>query len=623
MLNVIGNFIGANRSLERYSLANFVKVLTDEGIWDKLDYVNIPFLGATYAYKNLKTDEVVASLQNGEGYHDKTGFYGGSGTMHVATGFDFNAEGNKYLLNSAYLGIWNWSNLRENGVMFGAQQTGVGIVLVSPSRTDGKFRVQFNSTTYKETAWAGDVNEYISLAKTNNTVYVRRNNALIGAQTFATTAIPSVEPVILANSTGAVIGSVSLMKSGAIIIGGYLTEAEDLILSNEMHKLMAVYSDGNNYVDTEHVQYKADHMQSALSIVRKSGNYVFGKNATTIYMSIDGGVTFPFSKAFTNAAKINFAYIWDDGTVNFAERNKIYRSADFLTNVAEVVPTLNGAPYLPHTPVSAIYPGSYYKTIEVQDKTYVNGSEIFIWGNYANQGEGAAPTNIYEATNNGADIKVIYQFGQNQYYKDDGTDDGGSTGNLLGDAANGIKTRHVHSLFFDTATMKIYLCTGDTARAEFRECMWMRGDYDSEAGTWSFEKIVDGTEASSYKSVGFRLIGDYLYYGIDVYNAQIMGIWRTTLVNMANFALHEKIMNTTKEAISLHIKGNKWLVTQYAYPLIVWTSNDAGITWDQTLLDKLGQYPSNSLFPVSEIDENGRVFINEGNADRNIEVIIK
>jgi len=62
--------------------------------------------------------------------------------------------------------------------------------------------------------------------------------------------------------------------------------------------------------------------------------------------------------------------------------------------------------------------------------------EMLVWGNYCNVLGGAAPVNIYYSTDNGHTVRVAYTFGQNPNFRDDGSEGGGPTGQLLGNPEN-------------------------------------------------------------------------------------------------------------------------------------------------------------------------------------------
>jgi len=241
---------------------------------------------------------------------------------------------------------------------------------------------------------------------------------------------------------------------------------------------------------------------------------------------------------------------------------------------------------------------------------YRDGVEIFGWGNYGNVYGGAAPSNIYELTNDGANLKVIYQFGQNPYYKDDGTTDGGSTGTLLGDAGNAEIARHVHSVIWDETNLTYYIVTGDHDHGgteEEWESRWMKIVYSE--GTYTPTIIAKGLGGSNYQSTGFNLINGELYYNCEAEitaPVETIGVWKTTIANMATVGNHIQLLSSPAGPVSMVYDGTNLIVGLFNNYNILFISKDLGENWERIELDKLPGYPDHGAFmPMGDLDENG------------------
>ena len=189
-----------------------------------------------------------------------------------------------------------------------------------------------------------------------------------------------------------------------------------------------------------------------------SGKYVVGHHyntvvTATIYYSSDTGKTFSSAAygATMTLGTIRRLFVTEKGTiVAFCHNNVVKRSANGGTTWTDVAfKNADGSPFVKHTPANASYPGTYYTPYdrwrEIHDAG--TGNNIIVWGNY-NTGEldGAAPVIIWSSNDDMVNAKVVYTFGQNTHFRDDGTSTGGETGTLLGDAGNSIICRHIHGM---------------------------------------------------------------------------------------------------------------------------------------------------------------------------------
>ncbi|HEY6950036.1 MAG TPA: hypothetical protein VI146_05445, partial [Nitrososphaeraceae archaeon] len=141
--------------------------------------------------------------------------------------------------------------------------------------------------------------------------------------------------------------------------------------------------------------------------------------------------------------------------------------------------------------------------------------------------------------------KTFYTFGQNTNYRDDGTEDGGTTGTLLGDAGSSIIIRHIHSAVRKPGTLDWYVCTGDAAPSP-NEVAWLKFTYNDIADTWSAPSILyNPTSINEWKAIDINFNGNDLYFGTDGGSPTVSGIYKTTIANIGNTGLSTRTLSTT------------------------------------------------------------------------------
>ena len=162
-------------------------------------------------------------------------------------------------------------------------------------------------------------------------------------------------------------------------------------------------------------------------------NKAFGFTDEQVFLSEDNGRTWPHSIPFPDARHITFSCILRNGNILFCTRTQIYLSKDNLKTYQPItVKAADGSDYLPHTPQNPDYPGWYFHAITGVNSWDVNGVEMLVWGNLCNVLGGAAPVYIYYSTDHGQSVKIAHAFGQNPFFRDNGSEGGGKTGTLLG-----------------------------------------------------------------------------------------------------------------------------------------------------------------------------------------------
>ena len=345
---------------------------------------------------------------------------------------------------------------------------------------------------------------------------------------------------------------------------------------------------------TDHFWYRMQPEGPYIDSQRE--NKAFGFTHDRIFLSEDNSRTWAFSREFPDAAKITFSHIMKNGNVLFATHNRLFLSVDNLRTYEEiVVKGLDGADYVPHEPKNPNCPGWYYHTLSGVNSWDVNGREMLVWGNYCNVIGGAAPVNIYYSTDSGHTVKIAYSFGQNPYYRDNGSEGGGQKGTVLGNPENPVLCRHIHTVAYNPVEDAFYACTGDSNRAEYYECHWLRGTYDAANDQWNWAVIISDSLNSRYKSGGINFVDGELYWISDANGKEPYdrGVFKCDPADITNPAAHTMLFNPGVESGNMIIQDNVILASHCAPASPLGTgiivSLDLGKTWAQYDLKEFGR----------------------------------
>jgi len=325
-------------------------------------------------------------------------------------------------------------------------------------------------------------------------------------------------------------------------------------------------------------------------------NQAFGYSDGTVHLSEDNGHTWPYTADFPDARHIVFSEILKNGNVLFSAQAKLYISTDNLKSYEQVsVKNADGSDYVQHTPRNPANPGWYFHGLSGVNTWDVNGREMLVWGNYCNVIGGATPVNIYYSTDNGRTVKIAYSFGQNPFFRDNGSAGGGRTGTLLGDPDNPIICRHVHDVEYNPAENAFYACTGDINRGAGLECHWLRGTYDATNDHWDWNVIVSDKSNSRYKSGGINCVDGQIYWisdsnGPEPYDR---GVFRCDPNDLLDPGKHTRLFNPGVESGNMIIQDGVILASHCApaSPLDtgIIVSLDLGMTWAQYDLKEFGK----------------------------------
>lgn len=346
--------------------------------------------------------------------------------------------------------------------------------------------------------------------------------------------------------------------------------------------------------ETEHFWYRLQ--PAGMYIDSQRGDKAFGRADGKILLSLDNGHTWPHSLAFPDAARITFSHILKNGNILFAVGAQLYLSTDNLKTYQPItVRAADGSDYHPHTPQNPKLPGWYFHTIPGVLSWDVNGAEMLVWGNYCNVIGGATPVNIYYSTDSGRTVKIAYTFGQSPYFRDNGSEGGGTTGTLLGDPSNPVHCRHLHTVVYNPPENAFYACTGDFDRAAENECHWLRGTYDAKQDKWCWAVIVSGKMNSRYKCGGINFVDGKVYWISDANGPKPYdrGIFCCDPADIAKPEKHTLLFNPQVESGNMIIQDGVMLASHCAPATPMNTgfiiSTDMGKTWAQHDLKELGK----------------------------------
>ncbi len=349
-----------------------------------------------------------------------------------------------------------------------------------------------------------------------------------------------------------------------------------------------------DYPSTDHFWYRRQPEGPYIDTQRD--NKAFGFTDGAVLLSEDNGRTWPHRLEFPDARKITFSCILKNGNVLFSAAARLYLSTDELKTCEPItVKKADGSDFVPHTPQNPDLPGWYFHSLDGVHTWDVDGTEMLVWGNYCNVLGGATPVSIYYSVDGGRTVKIAYAFGQNPYYRDNGSRGGGSTGTPLGDSDNPVICRHVHCVAYNPAENAFYACTGDRTRPEGHECHWLRGTYDAAKDAWQWKVRVSDASNSRYKCGGINFVDGKLYWIADANGPKPhdRGVFCCDPADLAHPERHTRLFNPGVESANMIIQDGFILASHCApaSPLAtgIIVSPDMGETWAQYDLKEFGK----------------------------------
>ncbi|HLP86338.1 MAG TPA: hypothetical protein VK153_00445 [Candidatus Paceibacterota bacterium] len=380
---------------------------------------------------------------------------------------------------------------------------------------------------------------------------------------------------------------VRLNKYNAVGQYAVTVTINDIILFKQAISFYSHKKDINHSTDRGTL-YMSKNIYNDHSLMHSRGNKTITLSGNFLYYSENYGVSFIRSFDISTLyppANISAIRILSNGNIIIFSKNTFIHYSDDNLATLKVPTLLNsaGGAFSYHTPVNVSYPGGYWRIFN----GFAENNNVLVFGNYANSNEGASPILVWYSINNGATWKVIYEFGQNPNFTDDGTEDGGTGGNLLGSASNPLIARHIHSVQvgFDG---NFYVCTGDNVSEQhFLKCV-----YNSSLDTWTITDLLNATSSTwqRMRAIGLYEKDGYLYWGSDggstfvfndvTYNSY--GIYKCLVADVNNPGAHILLKEltlpcytflndiSTNEIIAGLDSGDKF-----------YTSSDYGNTWTE------------------------------------------
>jgi hypothetical protein len=356
---------------------------------------------------------------------------------------------------------------------------------------------------------------------------------------------------------------------------------------------------------TEHFWYRLQ--PEGLYIDSQRGPLAFAFGQERVYLSEDNGQSWPYSAPFADAQKITFSHIFANGNILFATANRLFLSTDRLRTLQEIVlKKPDGSDYRPHTPQNPERPGWYFNSLTGVTSWQIAGREMLVWGNYCNVLGGASPINIYYSLDNGQTVKLAYSFGQNPYFRDNGSEGGGPTGTLLGNPDNPILCRHIHCVAYNPAENAFYCCTGDFNRSDWYECHWLRGTYDPSTDRWEWKVVISASQNTRYKSGGINCVNGRIWWISDA-NGPLphdRGLFSSRPEDLTNPEAHTMHYNPVYECGCMLIDGPVILAGHLGpacpYNAGIIISLDGGKTWAEHDLTEFGKRAIVRIHPAND-----------------------
>lgn len=209
-------------------------------------------------------------------------------------------------------------------------------------------------------------------------------------------------------------------------------------------------------------------------------------------------------------------HLFDNGCIAFFTHTKAYYSEDWETiNEASVYEIDGVTPYNPST-----Y-DNFTVSRESRYRKYVNGQDLYVFGNYGITDESNTRRIIWASLDNGHSYKVIYEF------------------NISGS----MTIRHVHNVIYNPNFDTFLCCTGDEAnQSHVIEFKYNNGVFND------FISLGDGIE---YKWAGTTFYADEVYYCLDVTPGAVM---KCKYSEISDISKHEVVLdNLPNDAIGIMI----------------------------------------------------------------------
>lgn len=578
-------------------ISNTIDSLQSYGYWDRLDIIK--FYAAhdeQAALLNWKGDYSNSIAINAE-FKVDTGFFGNGSDAYINTNFnpfDFNGS---YQQNDAGWYSYLWDNeefpsneTRVNVGVFASNGNNVS----SQLNRAGRWRNPYMNDASTITVISPDPDNaqygMFSMVRDNSLDYQPfANNESFNKVTITSTGLPNNNYYLMClNNNGS--DAFHNFSDYRFFAAGDAFDSAD---HDQLNQIIMYYLRGLGVIgytayyaeENTEVYYKQSGIipyNPSYRIIAQRGDVkIMTDDDSTIFISNDGDDRWYESVVyFEDADLFSSAFIFSNGKIFLsAIDHRLFVSDDYFeTYDTTGMRYRNGADYPFHTPVSSDYPGDYLFNSNIK-YWEINGEEQTVFGNYTNVWHGATPVNIYHIKESDDSVYIAYNFGANLSARDDGTSSGGTTGTILGDAANdSIVCRHVHSTGYVESADKFYLCSGDVNT----EIMWLEGTMTNDVFSWG--KIASGdTAACRYKGT-FDVVGDSIVLASDCTADTDWGIWKVHYTELLD--TNQFVLKQTVDTICLlsGIRGDEVVVSIIGTDEAFYISDDSGNSFTETIL---------------------------------------
>lgn len=233
-----------------------------------------------------------------------------------------------------------------------------------------------------------------------------------------------------------------------------------------------------------------------------------------IMVSRDLGVTWT---QFPNTiGKITNFHFFVDGTIMLCGVGKVYTlNSDYTGLIESTILDHDGSVFVPENPNNEHH---FYSLIYGNQTQYVDGVEIFFWGEYRFNGA----IRMWYTVDRGRTIKCAVKFGTT----------------IMDGAVQNI--RHVHMVTQRRQDEKFYFTTGDHG-VDGAENMLITGKYNVATDTWDWKVLASGW---LYK-FGDIFFDDYYAYLLTDYTSvserPLSGLYRVAVENLGDFSKYHAI----------------------------------------------------------------------------------
>lgn len=256
----------------------------------------------------------------------------------------------------------------------------------------------------------------------------------------------------------------------------------------------------------------------------------------TLHLSIDSGGTYPYSiNSPINGQVPQFAHIFANGNILIAGVTKLYLSTDNLTSFTEITAIgIDGNPYSPTN--------YCFSVVTPSQPVEVDGQEILVWGCYrtlVNYGD--TDINVWYSVDNGATVKSAYKAGVTN--------------------PPNLPARHIHYVAYRQSDDSFWVTTGDNFLGGETESNILKGNYDWDLDSWTWEKLYgDAAAGNTYKIISVNFYNDSVLVGDDnTSSIAKRGLWVCPIADLASSANFSVVFSGLQDGADSKMIGDEIL----------------------------------------------------------------